>query len=91
MRKEIKAHNDWKQERDRTINYLKSRRTQDGGIIVDDFTIQALRDLYKGPSALNGNKTMFTGTVPGADLTPTLIACSIMLVLCSMILLWLIT
>lgn len=90
MRKERKAYNDWKQKRDRTINDLKSRRTQDDGIIADDFAIQALRDLYGGPSALNGNQFVHTKPVPGSDQTPPLIAGATMLALCLVILFWLI-
>lgn len=84
MNKQKKSYNDWKQERDLTIDYLKSRRTQDGGIIADDLAIQTLRDLYAGPPARNGNQTKFTGFVPGSsrDLIPSLIFGSTMLVLC---------
>ncbi len=41
-----REYEEWKRKRDKTISFLKSRRTSDGHIIADDFAIQTLRDLY---------------------------------------------
>lgn len=48
MQREQREYEEWERKRDKTLSFLKSRRTSDGNIIADDFAIQQLRDLYLG-------------------------------------------